>query len=96
VIPVPDAASVAGMRWLRQAGIDAGPAAGTNLWGVCHLAARMRAAGAWGTIVTVGGDSGEAYRHTHLDPDWVRRMGLESERYEEVLARFLSTGEWPG
>jgi cysteine synthase len=33
VIPVPDAASVAGAWWLRDRGIDAGPATGANLWG---------------------------------------------------------------
>jgi cysteine synthase len=69
VIPVPDAASVAAMRWLRDTtGIDAGPATGANLWGVRHLAQRMREQDRHGTIVTINGDSGEAYRNTHLAP----------------------------
>jgi cysteine synthase len=83
VIPVPDAASIAGAWWLRSRGIDAGPAAGANLWGVRHLARRMREAGTAGTIVTLVGDSGEGYRTSHLDREWVRARGLDPAPYED-------------
>lgn len=94
VVPVPDAATVAGVRWLQRAGVDAGPATGTNLWGVCHLAARMRAEGTTGVIATVIGDTGESCRHTYLDPEWVTRNDLAPQPYEEILTRFVSTGKW--
>jgi hypothetical protein len=32
----------------------------------------MRKEGEHGSIVTINGDSGEAYRDTHLDQEWVR------------------------
>lgn len=70
LIPVPDAASVAAMRWLRDAaGIDAGPAAGAQLWGVCPRVARMLAGGRRGGVVTLIGDAADPYCHTFLDPE---------------------------
>ncbi|MEU3227314.1 pyridoxal-phosphate dependent enzyme [Streptomyces sp. NPDC006976] len=95
VIPVPDAASVAAMRWLRTAGTEAGPATGTNLWGTCHLAARMREAGVRGSIVTLIGDSADPYLETHHDPSWVRARGLDPAPHEAVVERFARTGHWP-
>ncbi|MEU1666125.1 pyridoxal-phosphate dependent enzyme [Streptomyces sparsogenes] len=96
VIPVPDAASIAALRWLRDtARVPAGPAAGTGLWGVCHLVARMREAGARGSVVTLVGDHAEPYRNTHLDPEWVRARGLDPAPYAGAVERFADTGEWP-
>ncbi|NBE55307.1 PLP-dependent cysteine synthase family protein [Streptomyces boluensis] len=96
MIPVPDAASIAALRWLRTAaGIEAGPATGTNLWGVCHLAARMSEAGVHGSIVTVIGDTADPYLNTHLDPSWVRARGLDPAPYEADIERFVRTGYWP-
>lgn len=95
MIPVPDAASVAALRWLHAtAGIEAGPAAGTNLWGVCHLVARMRESGTRGSVVALIGDGPEPYRRTHLDPDWVHARGLDPAPYEAVLKDFARTGRW--
>lgn len=95
VIPVPDAASVAAMRWLHgAAGVAAGPAAGAGLWGLFHLAARMRAAGTRGSLVALVGDGAEPYRTTHLDPEWLAGAGLDPERYEADIERFVRTGQW--
>lgn len=89
VIPVPDGASVAAMRWLRaEEGIDAGPAAGANLWGVRHLAERMRDAGTHGTVTTLNGDSGEAYRNTYLDAEWVRARGIDPTPFEAEIGNW--------
>jgi cysteine synthase len=89
VIPVPDAASVAAMRWVRdKAGVDAGPATGANLWGVRQLVRRMRQEDSGGVIVTINGDSGEAYRNTHLDPAWVLERGLDPTPFEGELAEW--------
>ncbi|MBL1098567.1 pyridoxal-phosphate dependent enzyme [Streptomyces coffeae] len=96
VIPVPDAASIAAMRWLHTvADVKAGPATGTHLWGVCHLVARMRAAGIQGSVITLVGDSAEPYRTTHLSAEWVHAQGLDPAPYEADLERFARTGKWP-
>ncbi|WNE96570.1 pyridoxal-phosphate dependent enzyme [Streptomyces luomodiensis] len=99
VVPVPDAASIAALRWLNSAagpagGLAAGPATGTALWGTLHLVARMREAGTRGGVVLVMGDTADPYRTTHLDPGWVRSQGLDPAPYEADLERFARTGEW--
>lgn len=53
VIPVPDEASLEYQQRLHAQGITAGPATGTNLWGVDHL---RTALGVTGTIVSIIGD----------------------------------------
>ncbi|OLF13699.1 cysteine synthase [Actinophytocola xinjiangensis] len=89
VIPVPDAAAVAAMGWLhRVAGVNAGPATGANLWGARYLAARLAEERGSGTVVTVNGDNGDAYRHTHLDADWVRARGLDPAPFEAEIAEW--------
>ncbi|GAA2355618.1 PLP-dependent cysteine synthase family protein [Streptomyces violaceusniger] len=96
MIPVPDAASIAAMRWLRTAaGIEAGPATGTNFWGTCHLVARMHQAGIRGSVVTIIGDVAEPYRNTHLNTEWVRARGLDPAPYEADIELFARTGDWP-
>ncbi|MFE5097869.1 pyridoxal-phosphate dependent enzyme [Streptomyces sp. NPDC056638] len=96
IIPVPDAASIAALRWLRTvAGVQGGPATGTNFWGTCHLVARMRDAGRRGSVVTIIGDTADAYRNTHLNEAWVQAQGLDPAPYEADLQRFARTGEWP-
>ncbi|MFE2447705.1 PLP-dependent cysteine synthase family protein [Streptomyces sp. NPDC059426] len=96
MIPVPDAASIAAMRWLRAAaGIEAGPATGTNFWGTCYLVARMRQAGTRGSVVTIIGDIADPYRNTHLNTEWVRARGLDPAPYEADIELFARTGDWP-
>jgi cysteine synthase len=88
VVPVPDAASVAALWWLRDhAGIAAGPATGTALWGAVQLIDR----GATGDVVLVLGDGAETYRHTYFDPDWVRARDLDPVPYETELARLTGS-----
>ncbi len=93
---VPDAASIAAARLLRErTGTWAGGSTGTNLWGVCQLAARMLAEGRRGSIVSLICDGGERYRHSYDDDGWVAGQGLDPAPYTAVLQRFLATGEWP-
>ncbi|UED83100.1 pyridoxal-phosphate dependent enzyme [Streptomyces profundus] len=95
VLPVPDGASVAAMRWLDdRAGLAVGPAAGTGLWGACQLVRRMAEAGESGSVVTVAGDGAAPYRRTHLDAAWLAKRGLDPTPYEGTLERFATTGEW--
>lgn len=72
MLRVPDAASIAAMRWLDEfMGRKAGASTGTNLWGVFHVAREMQANQQCGSIVTLMCDSGERYLDTYYDDDWV-------------------------
>ena len=65
MVSVPDAASVAAMRWCsRVTGRLVGGSTGTALWGALRLVAAMRAAGTAGSVVTLLCDGGRA---VHLD-----------------------------
>ncbi|MCZ0996150.1 pyridoxal-phosphate dependent enzyme [Streptomyces noursei] len=94
VVPVPDAASVAAMRWLhRTAGLACGPATGTALWAACHLAARLRAEGtgaAWSS--SPGTARSRTAPPTSTPAGWP--PGLEPAPYEAGLARFAESGRW--
>ncbi|WP_285665646.1 PLP-dependent cysteine synthase family protein [Actinorhabdospora filicis] len=73
VIPVPDAGSVAAMRWAREVtGVPVGPSTGANLWAVRELARR----GMSGPIATVFADAG--YLDTFHNPGWVAGKGIAS------------------
>jgi cysteine synthase len=92
---VPDAASVAAMRWCsRLLGRPVGGSTGTNLWGALSVVARMRAEGRDGSIVTLLCDGGERYRHTYYDDDWLRERGLDIGPYVAALEKFEATGDW--
>ncbi|WP_151703403.1 PLP-dependent cysteine synthase family protein [Nitrincola alkalilacustris] len=75
MIKVPDAASLATMRWLEQGiGRQAGASTGTNLWGALQLAQEMLERGEQGSIVTVLCDKGERYLDTYYNDEWVSRQ----------------------
>ena len=86
MIKVPDAASMATLRWLeKQIGRKAGGSTGTNLWGALQLAKEMALAGESGAIVTVLCDTGERYLHTYHDPAWVAREFGDISEWEREL-----------
>lgn len=94
-MPVPDAASVAAMRYLATAtGWSAGPSTGTNFWAALRLVDRMRAGGETGSIATLICDGADAYRGTYFDDDWLRRRQLDPRPYTRTIDRFLSGGHW--
>ncbi len=63
MIGVPDAASIAAMRYLQtRTGIRAGGSTGTNLYGSLRIACELRAAGQAGSIVTLMCDPRRAVR----------------------------------
>jgi cysteine synthase A len=94
---VPDAASVAAMRWCSQVlGRQVGGSTGTNLWGALDVVARMRAEGREGSVVTLLCDGGERYAHTYYDDAWLREHGLDIGPYVAALEKFEATGEWTG
>ncbi|WP_433334515.1 PLP-dependent cysteine synthase family protein [Spirillospora sp. CA-294931] len=92
MLGVPDAASVAAMRFLSgRLGIPAGPSTGTNLYGALRLACEMRGPG---SVVTLMCDRSERYDATFDDDAWVRGQGLDFEPYLEVLDKAWSTRTW--
>ncbi|MFG2003805.1 PLP-dependent cysteine synthase family protein [Spirillospora sp. NPDC048911] len=96
MIQVPDAASVAAMRWTREVtGRDVGGSTGTNMWGVAGLVAGMLARGERGSVVTLICDGGERYAHTYGSDAWLAEKGLDVGPYLEALRAFHKTGEMP-
>ena len=96
MIQVPDAASVAAMRHLREhAGLHAGPSTGTNLWGAWQLIAGMIAEGRRGSVVTLMCDAGDRYAGNYYNPEWLAAHGLAPEAHEAVLREFFRSGVWP-
>jgi cysteine synthase A len=97
MMKIPDAASIAAMnvlsRLLRR---SVGGSTGTNFLALCRLAAEMRGAGETGSLVTLICDSGERYRQTYYEPQWLKARGLDPAPYEAELNLFLDTGQPPG
>ncbi|MEV4455222.1 pyridoxal-phosphate dependent enzyme [Microbispora sp. NPDC049633] len=90
VVPVPDAASVAAARRVRQTtGLAVGPATGTNLWAALELITRMRDRGERGEVVSVIGDAGERHLATCHDDAWAAGKGLDWRPYAERLRDLL-------
>ncbi|MGW9113038.1 PLP-dependent cysteine synthase family protein [Microbacterium sp. NPDC055683] len=95
VLPIPDAASLAAIRVLRDRTMHwAGGSTGTNLVGAFQLIARMRAEGRTGSVVTLICDGGIRYAHTYYDDAWIAAQGLDLAPHRARLERFLATGEW--
>ena len=97
MLAVPDAASVAAMRWgTAQLGRVVGGSTGTNLWGAVQLVARMRAEGRTGSVVTLLCDDGHRYDRSYYDDAWVAERGCDLDAPTRVLDEFLATGRWAG
>ncbi len=95
MIQVPDAASIAAMRWVsRLTGRNVGGSTGTNVWGALHLVAEMRQRGQRGSVVTLICDGGERYVHTYASDEWVAAQGLDLTPYEKALEQFAQSGDW--
>lgn len=89
MIEIEDADSFATAHWLsRRIARPVGPSTGTNLAGVFVLAREMQAAGQSGSIVTLICDSGERYRDTLLNPQWLENEGdilIRSQALQDQL-----------
>jgi cysteine synthase A len=93
MLKVPDAASLAAMRVLsRHLGRRVGGSTGTNFIGMCLQAARMRDAGAHGSIVTLICDSGERYARSYHSDEWLSANQLDTAPYETAIEAFLDGG----
>ncbi|AXH96734.1 PLP-dependent cysteine synthase family protein [Ornithinimicrobium avium] len=94
---VPDAASVAAMRFLlRETALSCGPSTGTAMYAVLRLACELRSAGRPGSIVTLLCDDGSRYADTYCDDAWVTAQGWDTTPYDRVLEHAWGTGEWTG
>jgi cysteine synthase A len=96
MIAVPDAASIAAMRWCTHK-LDrwVGGSTGTNMWGALQLVAEMKAEGTRGSVVTLLCDDGRRYAHTYYDDAWVTERGWDLAPYQAMLESFEATGVWP-
>ena len=94
MMKIPDAASIAAMNVLsRRLRRTVGGSTGTNFLALCRLASEMRKASATGSLVTLICDSGERYRQTYYEPEWLKARGLDPAPFEAALSSFLATGE---
>ncbi|MBM7365964.1 PLP-dependent cysteine synthase family protein [Gordonia hydrophobica] len=95
MVPVPDAASVAAMRFLSdRLGRRVGGSTGTNFWGVCTLLAQLLESGRGGSVVSLLCDSGDRYDHTYFNDAWVAEQQLDLEPPTRTLEQFFETGAW--
>ena len=95
MLAVPDAASIAAMRWCSTVtGRAVGGSTGTAMWGALRLVAAMREAGEAGSVVTLLCDGGERYASTYYDDGWLAAQGIDVAPYAGTLERFHDTGTW--
>lgn len=78
MMQVPDAASIAAIRWLETIlGRKCGGSTGTNVWACLHLMAEMREAGKAGSVATLICDGGERYLDTYYDDAWLTGQDID-------------------
>jgi cysteine synthase len=93
MIQVPDAASIATMRMVRErTGRSVGGSTGTNVWGAFRLISEMRARGERGSVVTLICDGGDRYAGTYYSDAWVAEQGLDLAPYGQAVEAFLESG----
>ena len=96
MIRVPDAASIATMRLVRErTRRSVGGSTGTNVWGALLLVAEMLSRGEKGSVVTLICDGGDRYAGTYYSDEWVRAENLDLEPYTAALETFLERGAFP-
>ncbi|MEU7863930.1 pyridoxal-phosphate dependent enzyme [Nonomuraea sp. NPDC049141] len=91
VVPVPDAASVAAARHIREVtGLPVGASSGTALWAALELVERMWARGETGTVVSLIGDADDRHLATCHDDGWAAGKGLDVGQYTGTLRQRTS------
>ena len=95
VVEVPDAASIAAMQLLETLlGRRYGGSSGTNLVACLQLAARMRARGERGSIVSLLCDRGERYAQTLFDAAWLALHRIDPAPWRARLEACVADGAW--
>jgi cysteine synthase A len=92
MIKVPDAASIAGARWLEtRLGRRFGPSTGTNIAGALALAAEMQSRGEPGSIATLACDAGDRYADTIYDDSWVASRKIDLCDWQQRFQQLTGT-----
>jgi cysteine synthase len=95
MMAVPDAASIAGARWLEsRLERRFGPSTGTNIIGALALAAEMQSQGESGSIATLACDLGIRYADTIYDDAWVTSRKIDLRDWQQRLQHLSSTGRF--
>jgi cysteine synthase len=92
MLAVPDAASIAGARWLESR-LDRrfGPSTGTNIAGALALAAEMQSQGRSGSIATLACDAGDRYADTIYDDAWVASRKINLSAWQQRFQNLTDT-----
>lgn len=94
---VPDAASIGAARALsRWIGRLVGGSTGTNLWACAQLISGMAQRGEDGSVVSLICDSGERYRSTYFNDDWLMQRQIDVKPAEAAMDSFFETGRFQG
>ncbi len=94
VMRVPDAASIATMRFLEElTGKRFGGSTGTNVWGSFMLAIEMIQREECGSIVTLICDPGDRYLATYYNDVWLAQKGIDITSDLEKLRAFKISGK---
>ena len=89
MIRVPDAASIASIRWLESMlGRKCGGSTGTNIYATLHLAEEMEKTNQPGSIVSLICDSGDRYIDTYYNDAWLADKGIDLEPYIQELSQY--------
>jgi cysteine synthase A len=92
MMAVPDAASIAGARWLEsRLERRFGPSTGTNIIGALALAAEMQSQGESGSVATLACDLGDRYADTIYDDTWVTSRKIDLREWQQRLQHLHST-----
>lgn len=95
MLAVPDAASIAGARWLEiRLGRRFGPSTGTNIAGALALAAEMQSQGQSGSIATLACDAGDRYADTIYDDGWVSARNIDLRDWQQRFQHFSRSGRF--
>ncbi|NJD88200.1 MAG: PLP-dependent cysteine synthase family protein [Betaproteobacteria bacterium] len=94
MLKIPDAASLAAIRYLEHVlGRRCGGSTGTNFVATLQLARRMHEAGEKGSIATILCDSGERYRHSYFNDDWMKAHGFDVAGSVEAIEACAEKGK---
>ncbi len=92
---IPDKASFAAMIQLSELlQRKVGGSTGTNFYCACMLMAEMAAKGQKGSIVSMICDSGERYKNTYHNPQWLNQHVGDLGDYIQQLDSFYHSGSW--
>lgn len=97
MIKVPDTAAIATMQHVNTAlNREVGGSTGTNIYAAFQLIAQMQQQGQTGSVVSMICDSGNRYRNTYYNEEWLSGKGLTSDIawYHQQLNHFSATAQW--